>query len=90
MHPIEGFIFETASLIPCFFAHHPILILVIKVDLGFRSIIAHDGFMIPGAGQAWDHYIHHVKFECNYGNSNAPFDWLFGTFDDGKEYYEML
>ena len=50
MHPIEGFIFETASLIPCFFAHHPILILVIKVDLGFRSIIAHDGFMIPGAG----------------------------------------
>jgi len=26
------------------------------------------------------HYLHHKKFECNYGTSGEPFDHLFGTY----------
>lgn len=26
------------------------------------------------------HYLHHAKFECNYGTSGPPMDKLFGTF----------
>lgn len=26
------------------------------------------------------HYLHHVKFECNYGTSGPPLDKIFGTF----------
>ena len=26
------------------------------------------------------HYLHHAKFECNYGSASFPLDALFGTF----------
>merc|ERR1712146_711353 len=26
------------------------------------------------------HYLHHAKFECNYGTSGPPLDKMFGTF----------
>jgi hypothetical protein len=28
------------------------------------------------------HYLHHNKFECNYGSASLPLDHLFGTFRD--------
>jgi hypothetical protein len=28
------------------------------------------------------HYIHHAKFECNYGSASFPLDHWFGTFRD--------
>ena len=38
--------------------------------------------------------LHHAHFECNYGDSAFPCDWLFGTFEDGtrwsKEHVESL
>jgi len=84
MHPIEGFIYETACLVPCLFYHHPVWIWLVKLDLCWKAVVVHDGYDFPGAS-TWEHYIHHLKFNCNYGSSNAPFDWLFGSFDDGKK-----
>ena len=88
MHPIEGFIYMTGVLITVPFYHHPILVLLVKIDLIYKAVLSHDGYGFPGAG-AWDHYIHHVKFNCNYG-SNSPFDWLFGSFDDGADEWKKL
>lgn len=37
------------------------------------------------------HYIHHAKFECNYGSASLPLDQWFGTFCDrmiGKGTYK--
>jgi len=32
------------------------------------------------------HYLHHAKYECNYGVPLVNFDGLFGTWMDYKEY----
>ena len=47
MHPIEGFIYETAAIVPLFFFHHPIMILIIKVDLVYKAVLGHDGYSFP-------------------------------------------
>lgn len=86
MHPVEGFIYETAAVLPCLFFHHPALVLLIKIQLGVFAFLGHDGHDNPG-GAALAHYLHHANFDCNYGSENAPFDWLFGTFDDGSGKY---
>merc|ERR1719201_1697597 len=28
------------------------------------------------------HYLHHARFECNFGSASFPLDNMFGTFDD--------
>ena len=48
MHPIEGFIYETACFVPCFFYHHPILIWMVKLDLLYKAVLVHDGYSFPG------------------------------------------
>ena len=58
MHPIEGFIYETAALTPLLFYHHPLLIWIVKLHLTLAAILGHDGYEFPGAGD-WVHYIHH-------------------------------
>lgn len=84
MHPIEGFIYESGILIPILFKHHPIIIVVTKIDLIYAAILGHDGYEYPGHGD-WMHTVHHMKIKCNYGTANAPFDWLFGSVDHGDD-----
>ena len=33
---------------------------------------------------AYDHYLHHKYFECNYADGVIPLDKWFGTFHDGS------
>ena len=88
MHPIEGFIYETAAVIPCFFYHHPAIINFMKIELTLSAVLGHDGHDFPGSGDWW-HQVHHLKINCNYGSKNAPFDYLFGSNDTtGKEEVE--
>ena len=49
MHPIEGFLYESACLVPCLFLHHPLIIFIIKVDCTYKAILGHDGYDFPGA-----------------------------------------
>ena len=46
---------------------------------------SHDGFMDP-AGNSGFHYLHHSKFECNFGGDNINFDKLFGTYIEWEDY----
>lgn len=85
MHPIEGFLYESATAIPVLlFNHHPIIINVCKIDLNYAAILGHDGYEYPGHGD-WFHSVHHMKINCNYGSANAPFDWLFNCVDFGTD-----
>ena len=35
----------------------------------------------PSAG-VYFHYLHHAYYDCNYGDTVVPLDWLFGSFID--------
>ena len=83
MHPIEGFLYKTAMLMPCFFYFHPVLIHLIKIELDISAYLGHAGYDKPGSGD-WYHAIHHMKMDCNYGTPAFPLDWLFGTLNYGK------
>jgi len=58
---------------------------------GLGPAVSHSGFdwllvrrrRIP-AGD-WFHDLHHRHFEVNYGNIEAPFDWLMKTWHDGSD-----
>ena len=45
----------------------------------------HDGHDQPCGGSLF-HYIHHAKFEYNYGTPMVPLDVLFGTYADGSKW----
>lgn len=63
------------------------MVLLVKFHLNVLAQIGHDGYDSPGSG-SYFHYLHHAYFECNYGTENLPFDWLFGTFEDGSKFKE--
>ena len=71
MHPVEGALYYTAALIPCFFGAHPVAFAVCKLDLTMGAMVGHDGFGFPGGGGAF-HYLHHENFEINYGARPRP------------------
>lgn len=79
MHPVEGTIYFTAAMIPAVFGAHPYCFLLCKLCLAIDSWVAHDGFGPPSAG-VYFHFLHHSHFDCNYGDTVMPLDWLFGSF----------
>jgi len=83
MHPVEHFLYYTCcTLPPLFLSVHPIHFLYCKFHADIAPIGGHDGMDSPG-GKGDFHWLHHAKFECNYG---VPFpvnlDLLFGTWAD--------
>lgn len=88
MRPIESITYISAALIPLLFrcGCHPFIALYTKLDLIIGAQIGHSGFDGPGKG-AYFHQLHHAHFECNYGSETGiPFDWIFGTFEDGSSF----
>eukprot|EP00300_Choanocystis_sp_HF-7_P013008 c18119_g1_i3.p3 GENE.c18119_g1_i3~~c18119_g1_i3.p3 ORF type:complete len:100 (-),score=20.06 c18119_g1_i3:67-366(-) len=85
MHPIEGFLYYTAALMPvALFSCHPSVALAYLVDCGVGAWLGHDGFQWPGSGDYF-HQLHHSNFDCNYGAQHVPLDKWFGTFAACKE-----
>eukprot|EP00051_Salpingoeca_urceolata_P003769 m.60490 g.60490 ORF g.60490 m.60490 type:complete len:496 (+) comp13097_c0_seq2:179-1666(+) len=89
MHPIEH-IYYIACVGPSLYLRLSPLVMLWN---GWHTIIS------PAAGHSgWEdnwqsdqhHYIHHAKFECNYGSVSFPLDKWFGTFREklgaSKEY----
>jgi len=86
MHPVEHcFYYSAATLLPLILYVHPFHFLYTKFHCDIAPLGGHDGMEDPG-GDADFHYLHHAKFECNYG---VPFpinlDKLFGTWLDHKK-----
>ena len=87
MTPVESVAYISAALIPMMWRHGcpPWIHLYTKLDLIIGAQIGHDGFDAPGGGSYY-HQLHHAHFECNYGDSAFPMDWLCGTFEDGSKW----
>jgi sterol desaturase/sphingolipid hydroxylase (fatty acid hydroxylase superfamily) len=64
---------------------HPLHFLYTKFHADIAPIGGHDGHADPG-GDAAFHWLHHAKFECNYGVPLVDFDRLFGTWVDYEDY----
>lgn len=79
MHPVEHLIYYTCTLIPLLVTQHPLHFLYAKFHADVAPIGGHDGFADPG-GNADYHYVHHAKFDGNYGVPLVDFDRLFGTY----------
>lgn len=89
MHPVEHLLYYSCATIPpLLLSVHPIHFLYTKFHADIAPIGGHDGFDDP-SGNGDFHFLHHSKFECNYG---VPFpinlDKLCGTWADWKTYKE--
>ena len=55
-----------------------------KLHTDISALGGHDGHAGVGAGDV-GHFLHHTKFECNYGFSFPNYlDKAFGSYNDGK------
>jgi len=85
MHPVEHLIYFTVVLLPLLYTAHPLHFLYVMYHALVAPIGGHDGFADPG-GNGDFHWLHHAKFECNYGVPLIDFDRLFGTWLDYEDY----
>lgn len=90
MHPVEHVIFFGVCLLPLLLSlmgvdMHAVHVLFILTYARISPVGGHDGYDKP-AGGSLVHYLHHTKFEVNYGTPVVPFDRWFGTLDDGAAF----
>jgi len=83
MHPVEHFFYYSCTLLPLFFRAHPLHFLYAKFHADIAPIAGHDGMAFSGGDFHW---LHHAKYECNYGVPLIDFDRLFGTWRDYGEF----
>ena len=86
MHPVEHFFYYTCTLLPLFFQAHPLHFLYAKFHADIAPIGGHDGYEPEGGDFHW---LHHARFECNYGVPLMDFDRMFGTWVDYDEFKKM-
>lgn len=92
MHPVEHLGYFSAFLILLILPSHPVHMLFLGYWLILGAASSHSGYeaiwvkdrsrLLIGA---FFHQLHHRYYECNYGNSEMPWDKWFGTFHDGSE-----
>lgn len=85
MHPVEHLVYYTCTLLCVFFSLHPVHFLFNKFHADLSPIAGHDGHDQPAGGSKF-HFIHHSKFEYNYGTPMVPLDVWFGTYEDGSRF----
>ena len=90
MHPLEHVIYLSSVLIHWVVASHPIHVFFHMQWLTLGAVTSHAGFeglMVGGKRRlalgSFHHQLHHRYFECNYGNTEMPWDLWFGSFHDG-------
>jgi hypothetical protein len=81
MHPVEHLVYFSNAITPSLFLPvSPIIYLWNFIHLTIAPAAGHSGFEDHFQADQY-HYIHHAKFECNYGSpSSAWIDQFFGTF----------
>lgn len=87
MHPVEHMLYFSCFLLARLVPYHPLHLLLNKYHTDISALAGHDGHSDPAGAADVGHYLHHAKFECNYGFSFPNYlDKLFGTFEDGTKY----
>ena len=93
MHPIEHIIYFTGIFIHWIIPSHPLIAMWHIFHAALAPHAGHSGYdkMVFKNDKwidigAYDHYLHHKYWECNYGGGNfGVLDKWFGTFHDGSE-----
>ena len=93
MHPIEHIIYFSGILIHWIIPSHPLIAMWHIFHAAIAPHAGHAGYdkMVFKNGKwidigAYDHYLHHKYFECNYGGGNfGILDKWFGTLHDGSD-----
>lgn len=86
MHPIEHFLYYSCSWISFAMTLHPLVFLFAKFHADVSPVGGHDGHEDPGGGGNGYHWLHHHRFECNYGVPTIDWDRLCGTFVDTQAF----
>jgi len=91
MHPVEHLIYLSSVLIHWIVASHPIHVLFHMQWLTTAAVTSHcgyEGLLVDDKQKLqlgfFHHQLHHRYHECNYGNSDMPWDKWFGSFHDGS------
>mmetsp|Transcript_36580 Transcript_36580/g.102218 ORF Transcript_36580/g.102218 Transcript_36580/m.102218 type:complete len:296 (+) Transcript_36580:3-890(+) len=81
MHPVEHLLYFSNALTPVLYLRcSPFIYFFIFMHLGLAPGAGHSGFEDHWQADQY-HYIHHAKFECNYGSPTSGWiDQFFGTF----------
>eukprot|EP00040_Diaphanoeca_grandis_P003406 m.24862 g.24862 ORF g.24862 m.24862 type:complete len:320 (+) comp14775_c0_seq1:183-1142(+) len=85
MHPVEHLVYYSCTLLPVIWSLHPFHFWMNKIHADISPCPGHDGYDKP-AGGSYFHYIHHSKYEWNYGTPMVPMDKLFGSYADGSKW----
>lgn len=79
MHPVEHLYYFSCVAPSLYFYASPFHMLWNGIHLLISPAASHSGWEDNMQSDLY-HYLHHVKFECNYGTSGMPLDRMFGTF----------
>jgi sterol desaturase/sphingolipid hydroxylase (fatty acid hydroxylase superfamily) len=81
MHPVEHLYYFSCVLPSLYFYMSPFHMMWNGMHLLLSPAASHSGWEDHMQSDQF-HYLHHAKFECNYGSASVPLDNLFGTFRD--------
>jgi len=81
MHPVEHLYYFSCIAPSLFFYMSPFHFLWNGLHLLLSPAASHSGWEDHWQSDQY-HYLHHSKFECNYGTMGVPIDGWFGTFRD--------
>lgn len=80
MHPVEHLYYFACLAPTIWFGGPPFLMLWNGYHLLLSPAASHSGYEDHTFQSDQFHYLHHAKFECNYGSASMPFDHSNGTF----------
>ena len=79
MHPVEHLYYYATVWPSLAFLMSPFHLLWNGMHAVISPAAGHSGWEDHWQSDQF-HYLHHAKFECNYGGGGLPFDKVFGTF----------
>ena len=86
MHPVEHLLYYSCCWPMLLLRFHPLVFLFAKFHADVSPVGGHDGHEDPGGGGMGYHWLHHHRFEVNFGVPTIDFDRIFGNFVDPKAF----
>jgi len=81
MHPVEHLYYFSCLAPSLYFRMSPLIMIWNGMHLILSPACSHSGWEDHFQSDQF-HYLHHARFECNYGSASLPLDHWFGTFRD--------
>ena len=81
-HPLEAALYFSSLTIACILPVPQWAFCLHKTALLLAPANGHHGHevpLMPWLFSSENHYLHHARFNCNYGSPTSFWDWVFGT-----------